>query len=130
MGEIFFWNEVIIVTDNLEKIVQNEAKIAKLDKAINQYTKRRKKLIEENARLTYTSICEKYNSSGRNLIELLERQQTAQPDTDTASNDIEESVEADTDKYSDDEEQICFYDENDDSDSDWNISDNKTYNHK
>ena len=105
------------MTDNLEKIVQNEAKIAKLDKAINQYTKRRKKLIEENARLTYTSICEKYNSSGRNLIELLERQQTAQPDTDTASNDIEESVEADTDN-SDDEEQICFYDENDDSDSD------------
>ena len=73
------------MTDNLEKIVQNEAKIAKLDKAINQYTKRRKKLIEENARLTYTSICEKYNSSGRNLIELLERQQTAQPDTDTAA---------------------------------------------
>ena len=106
------------MTDNLEKIVQNEAKIAKLDKAINQYTKRRKKLIEENARLTYTSICEKYNSSGRNLIELLERQQTAQPDTDTASNDIEESFEPDTAKYSDEDEQICFYDDNDDSDSD------------
>ncbi len=106
------------MTDNLEKIVLNEAKIAKLNKTIENYMAKRKKLIEENARLTYSSLCEKYNSSGRNLIELLERQQTAPLDTDTVSNDIEESVEPDADEYSDDEEQICFYDENDDSDSD------------
>ncbi|MDE5621169.1 MAG: hypothetical protein K2I80_11770, partial [Ruminococcus sp.] len=32
---------------------------------------KKKKLTEENAKLTYLSLCEQYNSSGRDLLDIL-----------------------------------------------------------
>jgi len=55
----------------LEKISENEQKIQKLEESIKRDTAKKKKLTEENARLTYLSLCEQYNSSGRNLLDIL-----------------------------------------------------------
>lgn len=55
----------------LEKITENEHKIQKLEESIKRDTARKKKLTEENARLTYLSLCEQYNSSGRDLLDIL-----------------------------------------------------------
>ncbi len=55
----------------LEKIAENEQKIQKLEESIKRDTARKKKLTEENARLTYLSLCEQYNSSGRDLLDIL-----------------------------------------------------------
>ncbi|MDE5556866.1 MAG: hypothetical protein K2J32_04120 [Ruminococcus sp.] len=55
----------------LEKIDENEQKIKKLEESIKRDTARKKKLFEENAHLTYLSLCEQYNSSGRNLLDIL-----------------------------------------------------------
>ncbi len=55
----------------LDKISENEQKIKKLEESIKRDTAKREKLTEENARLTYLSLCEKYNSSGRDLLDIL-----------------------------------------------------------
>jgi len=55
----------------LDKIAENEQKIQKLEESIKRDTARKKKLTEENARLTYLSLCEQYNSSGRDLLDIL-----------------------------------------------------------
>lgn len=55
----------------LDKIAENEQKIKKLEKSIKRDTARKKKLTEENAKLTYLSLCEQYNSSGRDLLDIL-----------------------------------------------------------
>lgn len=55
----------------LEKISENEQKIQKLEESIKRDTAKKKKLTEENARLTYLSLCEQYNSSGRDLLDIL-----------------------------------------------------------
>ena len=55
----------------MDKISENEQKIKKLEESIKRDTTKRKKLTEENARLTYLSLCEQYNSSGRDLLDIL-----------------------------------------------------------
>ncbi|MDE6426750.1 MAG: hypothetical protein K2K89_11540 [Ruminococcus sp.] len=55
----------------LDKISENEQKIKKLEESIKRDTAKKKKLVEENARLTYLSLCEQYNSSGRDLLDIL-----------------------------------------------------------
>ncbi|MDE5556788.1 MAG: hypothetical protein K2J32_03705 [Ruminococcus sp.] len=55
----------------LNKISENEQKIKKLEESIKRDTAKKKKLAEENARLTYLSLCEQYNSSGRDLLDIL-----------------------------------------------------------
>ena len=55
----------------LEKITENEQKIQKLEESIKRDIAKKKKLTEENARLTYLSLCEQYNSSGRDLLDIL-----------------------------------------------------------
>lgn len=44
----------------LEKIAENEQKIQKLEESIKRDTAKKKKLAEENARLTYLSLCESF----------------------------------------------------------------------
>lgn len=48
-----------------EKIAENDRKIEQLSKNIKRDTEKRKKLMEENARLSYQAICEQYNCTGR-----------------------------------------------------------------
>lgn len=55
----------------LDKISENEQKIKKLEESIRRDTAKKKKLTEENAKLTYLSLCEQYNSSGRDLLDIL-----------------------------------------------------------
>ena len=55
----------------LDKITENEQKIKKLEESIKRDTAKKKKLSEENAHLTYLSLCEQYNSSGRDLLDIL-----------------------------------------------------------
>lgn len=47
-----------------EKIAENDRKIEQLSKNIKRDTEKRKKLMEENARLSYQAICEQYNCTG------------------------------------------------------------------
>ena len=54
-----------------DKIAQKEQKIEQLTQNIKRDTDKRKKLIEENNRLSYLSICEQYNCNGRELLEIL-----------------------------------------------------------
>ena len=46
-----------------------------MGKTIQRSMAKKKKLMEENARLTYTSLYEQYNSSGLELLEILKREQ-------------------------------------------------------
>lgn len=55
----------------LDKISENEQKIKKLEESIRRDTAKKKKLTKENAKLTYLSLCEQYNSSGRDLLDIL-----------------------------------------------------------
>ena len=57
-----------------DKIAQNEQKIQQLTKNIRRDTEKRKKLMEENDRLSYLSICAKYNCNGHELLEILKRE--------------------------------------------------------
>ena len=58
----------------LEKIEENNRKIAQLEKNIKRDTEKRKKLMEENARLSYQAICEQYNCTGQDLLDILSRE--------------------------------------------------------
>ena len=64
-------NEVNEMELYADKIAQNEQKIKQLTDNIKRDTDKRKKLIEENNRLSYLSICEQYNCNGRELLEIL-----------------------------------------------------------
>ena len=64
-------NEVNGMELYADKIAQNEQKIQQLTKNIKRDTEKRRKLIEENDRLSYLSICGDYNCSGRELLEIL-----------------------------------------------------------
>ena len=97
---------------NLDRIAENERKITKLDDVIKRTTAKKKKLMEENARLTYMSLCEQYNSSGLELIELLTRKQTASEDKavpkklDVAASSADKSKNVDSE---DNKDQLSFY---------------------
>ena len=57
-----------------EKIAQNDAKIAQLEKSIENSKAKRKKLIEENEHLSYLSIVEEYKCEGHALLEILKHE--------------------------------------------------------
>ena len=57
-----------------EKIAENDRKIEQLSKNIKRDTDKRKKLMEENARLSYQAICEQYNCTGQDLLDILSRE--------------------------------------------------------
>lgn len=87
----------------LKKIEQNELKIAQLTKMIKSSKAKRKKLMDENARLSYLSITEEYKCDGRELLEILarEHEQSAKLEaSDLTDNDINELANSDEDKNS------------------------------
>ena len=57
-----------------EKIAENDRKIEQLSKNIKRDTEKRKKLMEENARLSYQAICEQWGCTGQDLLEILSRE--------------------------------------------------------
>ena len=84
----------------LDKISENEQKIKKLEESIKRDTAKKKKLTEENAKLTYLSLCEQYNSSGRDLLDILanEHEQAVSLKTNNMS-DAENSSADDVGTY-------------------------------
>ncbi|MDE6519164.1 MAG: hypothetical protein K2K91_01725 [Ruminococcus sp.] len=116
----------------LDKISENEQKIKKLEENIKRDTAKKKKLTEENAKLTYLSLCEQYNSSGRDLLDILasEHEQAVSlkisdaPDNENSSADnvetyiSEDNGNVETDDFSDDtsdtpEQDLFFGDKSD-----------------
>ena len=57
-----------------EKIADNDRKIEQLSKNIKRDTEKRKKLMEENARLSYQAICEQWDCTGQDLLDILSRE--------------------------------------------------------
>jgi hypothetical protein len=96
----------------LEKIEENEKKIKKLKATIETSKAKLKKLVDENAHLSYLEIKAEYNCEGRELLEVLarEREQSAKLKADCLS-DSESAVTVD-DNDSDNEfgQQMSFTD--------------------
>ncbi len=88
-----------------EKIAENTRKIEQLTRNIKRDTEKRKKLLEDNAHLSYLAICEKYNCEGQDLLDILSRehQQAEQLKAKSMS-----------------EDDIVFYDKQDSNDDDDN----------
>lgn len=88
----------------LEKIEENEKKIKKLKATIETSKAKLKKLVDENAHLSYLEIKAEYNCEGRELLEVLarEREQSAKLKADSLTDSdtvvITESVD---EKYGD-----------------------------
>ena len=68
-------NESVVISIALysEKIAENDRKTEQFSKNIKRDTEKRKKLMEENARLSYQAICEQYNCTGQDLLDILSR---------------------------------------------------------
>ena len=106
--------EVITIALYSEKIADNDRKIEQLSKNIKRDTEKRKKLMEENARLSYQAICEQYNCTGQDLLDILSRehQQAEMLQTSGLSeSDIAEL--AGSSRSSEDSDDIAFYDKQD-----------------
>ena len=69
-------NESVVIPIALysEKIADNDRKIEQLSKNIKRDTEKRKKLMEENARLSYQAICEQWGCTGQDLLDILSRE--------------------------------------------------------
>ena len=80
-----------------EKIEENEKKIKKLKATIETSKAKLKKLVDENAHLSYLEIKAEYNCEGRELLEVLarEREQSAKLKADGLT-DSDSAVTADT----------------------------------
>ena len=81
----------------LEKIEENEKKIKKLKATIETSKAKLKKLVDENAHLSYLEIKAEYNCEGRELLEVLarEREQSAKLKADGLTySDIDVTAES------------------------------------
>ena len=99
----------------LEKIEENEKKIKKLKATIETSKAKLKKLVDENAHLSYLEIKAEYNCEGRELLEVLarEREQSAKLKADgPADTDNAVTAESAVDTDSDDDfgQQMSFTD--------------------
>lgn len=80
-----------------------------MGKTIQRSMAKKKKLMEENARLTYTSLYEQYNSSGLELLEILKREQedkTVPEKLDAVVGSASKSEDAESENNKD---QLSFY---------------------
>lgn len=104
----------------LEKIEENEKKIKKLKATIETSKAKLKKLVDENAHLSYLEIKAEYNCEGRELLEVLarERKQSAKlkadgltdSDSAVASESVDDKI-SDTDNNDDEfDPQMSFTD--------------------
>ena len=109
-------NESVVISIALysEKIAENDRKIEQLSKNIKRDTEKRKKLMEENARLSYQAICEQYNCTGQDLLDILSREHQQAEILQTSGlseSDIAELTGSG--RSSDDSDDIAFYDKQD-----------------
>ena len=101
----------------LEKIEENDKKIAQLERNIKRDTEKRKKLMEENARLSYQAICEQYNCTGQELLDILSREhQQAEMLQTSRLSDADIAELAGSGRSSEDSDDIAFYDKQDSDD--------------
>ena len=97
-----------------EKIAENDRKIEQLSKNIKRDTEKRKKLMEENARLSYQAICEQYNCTGQDLLDILSREhQQADMLQTSGLSDADIAELAGSSHASEDSDDIAFYDKQD-----------------
>ena len=102
-----------------EKIADNDRKIEQLSKNIKRDTEKRKKLMEENARLSYQAICEQYNCTGQDLLDILSREhQQAEMLQASGLSDADIAELAGGSRSSEDSDDITFYDKQQDGDED------------
>ena len=107
-------SEVISVAVYSEKIADNDCKIEQLSKNITRDTEKRKKLMEENARLSYQAICEQLGCSGHDLLDILSREhQQAKMLQTSGLSDADITVLAGSSRSSEDNDDIAFYDKQD-----------------
>ena len=97
-----------------EKIADNDRKIEQLSKNIKRDTEKRKKLMEENARLSYQAICEQYNCTGQDLLDILSREhQQAEMLQTSGLSDADIAELTGSGRSSEDNDDIAFYDKQD-----------------
>ena len=116
-GKIKNEGEVISVAIYTEKIADNDRKIEQLSKNIKRDTEKRKKLMEENARLSYQAICEQWGCTGQNLLDILSREhQQAEMLQTSGLSDADIAELAGSSHASEDSDDIAFYDKQDSDD--------------
>ena len=117
MSNIKNESEVIPIALYSEKIAENDRKIEQLSKNIKRDTDKRKKLMEENARLSYQAICEQYNCTGQDLLDMLSREhQQAEMLQTSGLSDADIAELAGSSRSSEDSDAIAFYDKQDSDD--------------
>ena len=116
-GKIKNEGEVIPIALYSEKIAENDRKIEQLSKNIKRDTEKRKKLMEENAQLSYQAICEQYNCTGQDLLDILSREhQQAEMLQTSGLSDADIAELAGSGRSSEDSDDIAFYDKQDGDD--------------
>ena len=97
-----------------EKIADNDRKIEQLSKNIKRDTEKRKKLMEENARLSYQAICVQWGCIGQDLLDILSREhQQAEMLQTSGLSDAEIAELTGSGRSSEDSDDIMFYDKQD-----------------
>lgn len=97
-----------------EKIAENTRKIEQLTRNIKRDTEKRKKLLEDNAHLSYLAICEQYNCTGQDLLDILSREhQQAEMLQTSGLSDADIAELAGSSRSSEDSDDIAFYDKQD-----------------
>lgn len=71
-----------------ERIAQNQMKIDKLNELIRKHTEKRKQLTDENARLSYLTLCAEYRCEGQELLDIIKREHEQSEGSDENDTDI------------------------------------------
>ena len=109
-------NESVVITIALysEKIAENDRKIEQLSKNIKRDTEKRKKLMEENAQLSYQAISEQLGCMGQDLLDILSREHRQAEMLQTSGlSDADIAAFAGGSRSSEDSDDIAFYDKQD-----------------
>ena len=98
-----------------EKIAQNQMKIDKLNELIKKHTEKRKQLVDENARLSYLTLCAEYRCEGQELLEIIQREHeqngnSGESETDTTKTKTKKYAETESEDLSDSDftDQLSF----------------------
>ncbi len=70
-----------------EKIAQNQMKIDKLNELIKKHTEKRKQLVDENARLSYLTLCAEYRCEGQELLDIIKQEHEQFGNSDESETD-------------------------------------------
>lgn len=80
-----------------------------MGKTIQRSMAKKKKLMEENARLTYTSLYEQYNSSGLELLEILKREQEDKTVPEKLDAVVGSAGKSEDAEFENNKDQLSFY---------------------